>query len=130
MPGRRLLLDTNAIVALLQGQNQVSALVNDASWLGVSIISQLEFLCFPALTDYDRRCFESFLQRVVVVGLDHGKQELIDGIIQIRATKRLKLPDAIIVATTVFCDAQLVPADSQLTALDWVTVIAYSPSNV
>ncbi|WP_293213401.1 MULTISPECIES: twitching motility protein PilT [unclassified Microcoleus] len=69
MSGNRYVLDTNAIVALLQGNIQLIELLKDADWLGVSIISQIEFLVFPGLTQDDRQIFEQFLQRVEVLGL-------------------------------------------------------------
>jgi tRNA(fMet)-specific endonuclease VapC len=69
MSGNRYVLDTNAIVALLQGNIQLIELLKDADWLGVSVISQIEFLVFPGLTQDDRQIFEEFLQRVEVLGL-------------------------------------------------------------
>ncbi|HEY9607824.1 hypothetical protein [Allocoleopsis sp.] len=49
MRGERYLLDTNAIIALLQGNQQLIELLQDAEWIGISIISQIEFLVFPGL---------------------------------------------------------------------------------
>ncbi|MEG3929733.1 MULTISPECIES: twitching motility protein PilT [unclassified Microcoleus] len=69
MSGNRYVLDTNAIVALLQGNIQLIELLKDADWIGVSVISQIEFLVFPGLTQDDRQIFEQFLQRVEVLGL-------------------------------------------------------------
>lgn len=68
MSGNRYVLDTNAIVALLQGNIQIVELLKDADWIGVSVISQIEFLVFPGLTQDDRQIFELFLQRVEVLG--------------------------------------------------------------
>ena len=46
----RYLLDTNAIVALLQGNLQLLQLLQNADWIGISIISQIEFLAFSVET--------------------------------------------------------------------------------
>ena len=46
MSGNRYLLDTNAIVALLQGNAQLVQLLQNADWIGISVISQIEFLAF------------------------------------------------------------------------------------
>jgi predicted nucleic acid-binding protein len=46
MSGNRYVLDTNAIVALLQGNIQLIELLKDADWLGVSVIAKLSFWCF------------------------------------------------------------------------------------
>ncbi len=56
-------------MALLQGNIQLIELLKDADWLGVSVISQIEFLVFPGLSQDDRQIFEEFLQRVEVLGL-------------------------------------------------------------
>lgn len=56
-------------MALLQGNIKLIELLKDADWLGVSIISKIEFLVFPGLTQDDRQIFEHFLQRVEVLGL-------------------------------------------------------------
>ncbi len=49
MPGKRYLLDTNALVALLQGHEGLLRLTEQARWLGVSVINVLEFLGFDGL---------------------------------------------------------------------------------
>ncbi|MEG3862932.1 twitching motility protein PilT [Microcoleus sp. herbarium12] len=81
MSGNRYVLDTNAIVALLQGNIQLVELLKDADWLGVSVISQIEFLVFPGLSQDDRQIFEQFLQRVEVLGLGAMDAVLIDKIV-------------------------------------------------
>ena len=60
MSGDRYLLDTNAIVALLQGNSQLVQLLKNADWIGISVISQIEFLPFSGLTQPDRQLFRSF----------------------------------------------------------------------
>jgi hypothetical protein len=37
MTGNRYLLDTNAVIALLQGNQQVLQLLQNSDWIGVSI---------------------------------------------------------------------------------------------
>jgi len=41
MSGNRYVLDTNAIIALLQGNIQLVQLLQNASWIGISIRSKL-----------------------------------------------------------------------------------------
>jgi tRNA(fMet)-specific endonuclease VapC len=123
MSGNRYVLDTNAIVALLQGNLQLVELLKDADWLGVSIISQIEFLVFPGLTQDDRQIFEQFLQRVEVIGLGAMDAVLIDKIIEIRQQYRLKLPDAVIAAMAIQNSATLVTADREFAKVTSLTVI-------
>lgn len=65
MSGKRFLLDTNAVVALLRGEGDLPGVVEGAGWVGISIITVLEFLSFPALTAADRACFEDFAGRAM-----------------------------------------------------------------
>jgi hypothetical protein len=126
MSGKRYLLDTNAIIALLQGNNLLVQQLQDAEWVGISIISQIEFMAFSGLSEQDLQCFKQFLQRVDVVGLESNQTELIDLIIQIRQQYRLKLPDAMIVATAIQCHARLVTTDSQLKNLANVNIFDFT----
>jgi len=48
MSGERYLLDTNAIVCLLRGDQALHQRLQRAEWVGISILSQIEFLAFPA----------------------------------------------------------------------------------
>jgi predicted nucleic acid-binding protein len=123
MSGNRYVLDTNAIVALLQGNIQLVELLKDADWLGVSVISQIEFLVFPGLTQDDRQIFEQFLQRVEVLGLVAMDAVLIQKIIEIRQQHRLKLPDAVIAAMAIQNSASLVTADREFAKVTILTVI-------
>jgi tRNA(fMet)-specific endonuclease VapC len=113
MSGNRYVLDTNAIVALLQGNIQLVELLKDADRIGVSVISKIEFLVFPGLTQDDREIFEQFLQRVEVLGLGAMDAILIEKIIEIRQQHRLKLPDAVIAAMAIQNSATLVTADRE-----------------
>jgi hypothetical protein len=98
MSGNRYLLDTNAVVALLQGNSQLLQLLQNADWVGISVISQIEFLAFSGLSQEDKLVFQQFLRRVEVVSLMSGDTVLIEQVIQLRQQYRLKLPDAIIAA--------------------------------
>ena len=95
MPGERYLLDTNAIIALLQGNQQLIELLQDAEWIGISIISQIEFLVFPRLNEADRQLFNELLQRVESIWIEPSQPELIELTIQLRqhlnTKKRLNL---------------------------------------
>jgi len=86
-----------------------------ASWVGISVISQIEFLAFSGLSEADRQLFQQFLQRVECAGLVANDSMLIEKIIQIRQQYRLKLPDAIIAAVAIQNSANLVTADSEFT---------------
>lgn len=105
------LFDTNAVVALFRGNVFLQNLAHEAQWIGVSIITQLEFLSFPGLTESDELLFMRFAERVDIVNLDGQRLDLLSAVIQLRKTRQLKLPDAIIAASAMTHSATLVTSD-------------------
>ncbi len=126
MSGERCLLDTNAIVALLQGDVRLVQLLQQAEWIGISVISRIEFLAFSGLTEADRQLFQCFLQRVEVIGLAADDAALIEKIIAVRQQHRLKLPDAVIAAMAMQKGAALVTADREFAKITALTVINWN----
>lgn len=112
---RRFLLDTNAVVSLLAGNRTLANQLDQAEYVGISVISYLEFLAFDGLSDSDRACFVSFCDRVEIVALTHDDSGLIELALDLRRRHRLKLPDAIIGATALARQAILLTNDSHFT---------------
>jgi tRNA(fMet)-specific endonuclease VapC len=112
MSGKRYLLDTNAIISLLGGNRKLASDLQDAEWVGISVISQLEFLVFPNLSEADKALFETLVSRLEVIGLVASQPELLSRIIGLRQTRKLKLPDAIVAGTALHYRASLVTFDA------------------
>lgn len=108
----RIVLDTNAVVSLLSGNHQLATLLEHAEYVGISVVSYLEFLAFGGLSERDRTCFYRFCERVEVVELAHENSELIKTTLTLRNEHRLKLPDAIIGATALCRNALLITNDT------------------
>lgn len=123
MSGNRYLLDTNAIIALLQKNASLIKLLQGADWVGISVISQIEFLVFSGLSEADKQLFQQFLKRVEVIDLASQNQFLINQIILIRQQYRLKLPDAIIVAIAIQNSAKLITRDVQLSKVTELKIV-------
>lgn len=123
MSGNRYLLDTNAIIALLQKNASLIKLLQGADWVGISVISQIEFLVFSGLSEADKQLFQQFLKRVEVIDLANQNQFLINQIILIRQQYRLKLPDAIIVAIAIQNSAKLITRDVQLSKVTELKIV-------
>jgi tRNA(fMet)-specific endonuclease VapC len=117
MPGERYLLDTNALVALLQGHKGLIALVDQAQWLGVSVINVLEFLGFDGLPESDRALFIELTSRLVVIDLVYGNTALMERVTDLRKTRAVKLPDAIVMASAAIHDATVITNDAVLLKL-------------
>jgi predicted nucleic acid-binding protein len=119
---RRFVLDTNALVSLLAGNHVLSAQLQAAEYVGISIISYLEFLTFDGLSDSDHSCFADFCNRVDVVSLSNNDSNLMKQTLELRSNYRLKLPDAIIGATALSRNALLITNDSHFSGIELLTV--------
>jgi tRNA(fMet)-specific endonuclease VapC len=117
MLGNRYLLDTNALVALLQGHQGLLALTDKAQWLGVSVINVLEFLGFDGLSEADRSLFVELVSRFTVVDLNYGNTALMARVTDLRKTRAAKLPDAIVMASAALHDATVITRDTVLLKL-------------
>lgn len=109
---RRFFLDTNAVVSLLAGNHQLAKQLETADYVGISVITYLEFLAFDGLSDSDRICFDEFCARIEVVSLAHDDSNLMQLVLDLRSNHRLKLPDSIIGATALSLKAVLITNDS------------------
>ena len=121
----RFLLDTNAIVALLRGEASIINLLQTPDWIGISVISYLEFLSFPELTKEDQSLFAQFSKRVEIVGIEFHQSRMIQMAIDLRKQTRLKLPDAIIASTALCENATLVTADRDFSTIDNLTILSF-----
>ena len=118
----RYLLDTNALVSLLAGNRLLAQKLESSSFVGISIISYLEFLAFDGLSERDRNCFSQFCERIEVVPLNLDEQPLLMETLTLRSTHRLKLPDAIIGAAALHRNAVLITNDSHFHNIPQLTV--------
>jgi hypothetical protein len=123
MSGSRFLLDTNAVVALLAGQGTIGATLNDADWIGISVITKIEFLVFQDLDAHDRELFDDFEKLVEVVGIDSKDSALIKRTIALRKTYGLKVPDAIVGATAMENSATLITLDDDFRRVQELVVL-------
>lgn len=126
MNGTNYFLDTNAIIALLNGNKAIENAINNANWLGVSVINIVEFLSFSNLTLNDKKVFETFLQRVFIINLtfeDHI--DMINTAATLRISYKLKLPDAIIAASTILNNSILITNDKQFSAVPNLKILAF-----
>ncbi len=114
MNGRRYFLDTNAIVSLLAGNQSLLEMLNQADYVATSVICELEYLAFSDLPNEDKELFEQFREQVHITDLYSDDAQLKEQILQLRAEKKLKLPDAIIAASAKKQNSVLLTEDKQL----------------
>jgi len=91
MSGKRYLLDTNAIIQLLSGNQALLEIVNAADYVATSVICEIEFLCFPNLSDMDRTLFDKFRAKTEIVDISTNDGQLKNKVAELRSVKRIKL---------------------------------------
>lgn len=107
----RFVLDTNIALYLLN--NRLEQPLPPGVYFA-SFITEMELLSYPQLTDAQIQEVRNFLSSLTLVTLD---DEIKDLAIQWRRQYKLKLPDAIIVATALHLQATLLTNDQQLTKI-------------
>jgi tRNA(fMet)-specific endonuclease VapC len=125
MNGNKYLLDTNAIIALLGGNKSVEQLLLNAEWIGVSVISVIEFFSFPKLSSNDRHLFTVFLERVEIIGIPKENLAVLEDISIFKVENSLKLPDAIIGVRAIQNQAVLVSNDSGFEKTNKISLLKF-----
>ena len=122
MSGNSLLLDTNIVLYLLSGDKQLADLLFNRK-LYISFITQLELLGFKEITSTQLAAIEEFLTQCVIIDINSSIKEKT---ILLKQTKKIKLPDAIIMATSQFLNIPLITSDKGMTNVDDLDIVLYS----
>ncbi|MBU0558708.1 MAG: type II toxin-antitoxin system VapC family toxin [Bacteroidetes bacterium] len=121
MNGNSILVDTNIVLYLLGGDKTIIPLLQDKQ-LFVSFITQLELLSFKNLTKNQIIKIEKFLSECTIVDINSKIKE---HTINIRRKNLIKLPDCIIIATSLYLNVPLISADSQFNKIKEFNLILY-----
>ncbi|MEJ2637494.1 MAG: type II toxin-antitoxin system VapC family toxin [Calditrichia bacterium] len=106
----KIILDTNAALYFLQGNERVIANVSNAEKVAVSFITEIELLCYETGQD-EIDTIKKFLTLVEILYPDAQTAKLT---IDIRKKSGLKLPDAIICAQAAQFDYTLFTSDKKI----------------
>jgi predicted nucleic acid-binding protein len=118
-------LDTNAVIALYNGNESLKLFEDESIQFYTSFIVELETLGFPGISARESKDFERFFQESVIV---YGYSEAIrKKVLDIRRTRKVKLPDAIIAASSIVYKIPLLTADARLAGLSELRVIQFEP---
>jgi predicted nucleic acid-binding protein len=121
MSGNNILLDTNAIIAVLDGHPVAKEIINH-NILHISFITELESLSYQKLTSEDRYLIRNFLDECILLELN---TEIKKATIDLRIKYKLKLPDAIIAATANYYQLPLVSADKVFSKVREIETIRF-----
>lgn len=121
----KFLLDTNAIIALLDGDKTILTQLKTAVWVVISVINELEFLAYPDLSENDIQLFQTFKSRIQVIDLLSADINLMDTTLMLRRTFNIKLPDAIIAASALKEEAMLISNDAIFTRVLGLSIMTF-----
>lgn len=108
MNGNNIVADTSLLVNFFNGIEPAGIILKGQN-IWVSAITEIELLTYSALTKSQTKIIRSFLGECVIVELSRRVREIA---INIRKKQKLKLPDAVIAATSIHLDFPLVTMDT------------------
>lgn len=113
MSGTKFLLDTNIVLGVLNTHQPALELLQTTSITdcGYSVITRMELLGFPGINQQESKVIEAMLSSMPALPLD---KTIEDKVINLRQQRKIKLPDAIIAATALVYDVDLITLDQKL----------------
>ena len=121
MSGSSLLIDTNIALYLLNGDTTIAELLNGRD-VHVSFITELELLGFQDIKEEDRSIIEELLNNCIIVDLNQAIKRIT---VDLKQKYKLKLPDAIIAATSIYMNLPLISADKDFDRISDLQFIRY-----
>ena len=121
MNGNNILLDTNIVLYLLNGEETLIPLLEEKN-LFLSFITQLELLGARYLKPNDILHIKQFISECTVIDITSGIK---DYAINIRQKYTIKLPDCIILATSLWLNMPLISADHDFSKIDIADLIYF-----
>lgn len=121
MNGNSILLDTNIVLYLLNGDQVLSQLLNQKK-LYLSFFSQLELLGFKGITSKQQSEISKFIHDCIVIDIN---EEIKNEVILLRKNSKLRLPDCIVLGTAKYLSLPFVTSDSDFKSSTYSEIIIY-----
>lgn len=118
------LLDTNCVLYLLKGEQDLTKLI-DGNKIASNFIIEVELLGWQTITDNDKKLIEAFLESTYYFDYSTNIKTLA---ITLRQKYNLKLADAFIIATAMEYDLILVSADKVFAKIKELQFFHFIPS--
>lgn len=117
----RLLVDTNILLYFLNGNLEIVDILSDKEVV-ISFITELELLSFYEGTKESENIIKGLLENCTIIDLPYGIKKFI---IEYRKKTKLKLPDAIVIATACCLRIPLLTADKAFKKVEGTEIIIY-----
>ena len=124
MSGNSIVVDSNIILYLLNGDYTLAEFLNEKS-IYISFITELELLSFKELKNEERNQIKKLISDSTVVDINSTIKE---NTLALRKKYQLKLPDSIILATSLYLGFPFITADKKLKDIEEISIIQYQLS--
>ena len=121
MNGKEILADTNILLYLLKGNDTIEEMLQGKK-IYISFITELELIGFRDITAKEEKQIELLLADCLIVSLNNKIKEKY---VELRKKHRLKLADAIIIATSITSKIPLISADKQFKVVKELSLVTY-----
>ncbi len=121
MVGRELLVDTNIIIYLLQGNDEAEKVLQGKQ-LFFSFITELELYGLPGANNEEEKQIEAFLNDCLMISMNNN---ILQQYKALRKSHKLKLADSLIAATALAYNIPLITADKQFINIEHLKLIQF-----
>lgn len=121
MNGNKLLLDTNIILYLLNGDETLVEILNGKKPY-ISFITELELYSFKKLNSTDKAKIDGLLSQCTIIDINAGIKL---STINIRKKYGIKLPDSIIAGTSLYLGTPLLSSDNVFNKIENLNLVFY-----
>ncbi len=104
-------LDSNTIIYLSKELIEIETLFSDNEEYAVSVITYMEVLGYDFDSNEEREFIEELLSSLTIIYIDEA---ISNKVIELKKIVKIKLPDAIICATTILYNSVLITNDIRL----------------
>ena len=88
----------------------------------MSFVTQLELLGYQDITEQELREVRYFLEECIIIDINNQIKE---EVVKIKQSRKIKLPDSIILATSKYLNIPVISSDSDFSKVEEVNVIYY-----
>ena len=121
MNGNSLVVDSNILIYLIGGDKTLADYLENSN-IYISFISEIELLSFQKLSEADEKLINKLLSNCIIMDVNEFIKKRA---ISIRKDINLKIPDALICATSFYLDLPLMTSDSQFKKVSELSLIFY-----
>lgn len=107
MSGNRALLDSNIIILASKEKIDIEKLFENYDTFFVSIITYMEVLGYENITETEKLIIDNFFSNIEIIEVGKEIAKIVIDY-KTKSSKKIKLPDAIILATAKFVSGDLV----------------------